>query len=132
MRNTMMNVSNAARQNSVNPQKKPAPQTFPILALREQLRQKSVDYGSSLLRSVSRRTSYDSLPCVEYREEVEAEYTSIDLLLYTQNARKVLETCIATGAARLRYRWGDGRVTVTRFQRMKLGRVKVWGLQLSV
>lgn len=103
-------------------------QEYPIHVLREDLRQRSVRQTGLLSRSVGRLTSYDALPCPEYRQEVAAEYAVVDRLLYTQQCRSTLEACIGSGSARLRYRWRDGRVTETRFRRVSPGRVRVTGL----
>ena len=104
-------------------------QEYPIQVLREKLRQRSARQAGLLSRSVGRLTSCDAMPCLEYGQEVTAEYAVIDRLLYIQQCRKTLETCIGSGAARLRYRWRDGRVTETRFRRVSPGRVRVSGLQ---
>ena len=103
-------------------------QEYLIQVIREQLRQRSSQQAALLSRSVGRLTSYDSRPCPEYRDEVASEYEVIDRLLYVQQCRSTLETCIGSGAARLRYRWRDGRVTDTRFRRITPGRVRVSGL----
>lgn len=104
-------------------------QEYPVRVLRENLRQRSTRQAALLSRSVGRLTSYDAQPCLEYRQEVAAEYEVIDCLLYTQQCRSALEACIGSGFARLRYRWRDGRVTETRFRRVAPGRVRVSGLQ---
>ena len=49
-------------------------------------------------------------------------------LLYLQHCRSSLEQCIALGASRLRFRWGDGQVTYIRFRKTAPARVKVSGL----
>lgn len=103
-------------------------QEYPIHVLREKLRQRSAQEAFSLSRSVGRLTSYDSQPCLEYRQEVVSEYAVIDRLLYVQHCRGSLERCISAGSARLRYRWRDGRVTETCFRRVSPGRVRVSGL----
>ena len=103
-------------------------QEYPIHALREDLRQRSTRQAGLLSRSVGRLTSCDALPCLEYQQEVAAEYAVVDRLLYTQHCRNTLEACIGSGSARLRYRWRDGRVTETRFRRVSPGRVRVSGL----
>ena len=56
-------------------------------------------------------------------------YAVVDQLLYVQNCRSALERCIAGRGARLRYRWRDGRVTVTRFRKVRQGCVQAYGLQ---
>ena len=104
-------------------------QEYPIQVLRERLRQRAQTHVSALSRSVSRLTSCDSQPCLEYREEVAAEYGTIDQLLYIQQCRAALERCIAGSRSRLRYRWQDGRTTQTTFRRTSPGRIKVLGLE---
>ena len=103
-------------------------QGYPIHVLREKLRQRSNRQAELLTRSVGRLTSCDAQPCLEYKQEVAAEYAVIDRLLYAQQCRSSLERCIASGSARLRYRWRDGQTTETRFRRTSPGRIKVSGL----
>ena len=103
-------------------------QEYPIQVLREKLRQRSTKQAALLTRSVGRLTSCDVQPCLEYRQEVAAEYAVIDRLLYVQQCRSSLERCIASGSARLRYRWRDGQTTETRFRRTAPGRIRVVGL----
>ena len=102
-------------------------QQFPISVLREDLRQRSCAVAARLSRSVGRLTSCDHLPCMEYGEEVQAEQSLAKELFYLQHCRNALEHCIGSGGATLRYRWGDGRVTSTRFRKIGPGRVKVTG-----
>ena len=111
--------------------KKNNTQEYPIHILRERLRQCALSCTQTLSRSVGRLTSCDALPCLEYREEVAAEYEVVDHLLYTQQCRAALERCIANGRARLSYRWKDGQVTETSFRRTAPGRIKAFGLVLS-
>lgn len=106
-------------------------QEYPVHVLRERLRQCAMSQTQALSRSVSRLTSCDALPCLEYREEVTAEYEVVDHLLYAQQCRAALERCIANGRARLSYRWKNGQVTETSFRRVAPGRVKVFGLALK-
>ena len=101
---------------------------LPIEAARETLRSRAVDRAQRLTRSVSRRTSADCQPCLEYREEIQAERAAIDDLLYAQHCRDSLERCIEAGRASMRYRCQDGTVRRVRFQRISLARVKIWGL----
>ena len=101
---------------------------YPIQIIREDLRRRSTQEAALLARSVGRLTSCDVQPCLEYRGEIANEHAVIDRLLYLQECRNTLERCIASGAARLRYRWRDGRVTETRFRRTSPGRVRVSGL----
>ena len=90
---------------------------YPIRTIREMLRQESIQQAALLTRSVSRLTSCDAMPCLEYHQEVESE------------CRIALEKCISSGAARLRYRWRDGRETNTYFRRVSVGRVRAGGLE---
>ena len=108
--------------------KKNNAQEYLVQVLREQLRQRAAGQALALSRSVSRLTSSDAQPCLEYRDEVAAEYGVIDRRLYTQQCRAALERCIGKGRSRLRYRWRDGRVTETSFRRTAPGRIKVFGL----
>ena len=101
---------------------------YSIHVIREDLRQRSARQAALLSRSVSRLTSCDIQPCTEYRQEVTAEYAIADELFYFQQCRNVLERCIDSGAARLRYHWRDGRVTDTSFRKVSPGRVRVRGL----
>lgn len=103
-------------------------QEYPIQVLREKLRQRSNRQAALISRSVGRLTSCDVQPCLEYRQEVAAEYEVIDRLLYIQQCRSSLERCIGSGSARLRYRWRDGRTTETCFRRTAPGKIKVSGL----
>lgn len=98
-------------------------------ALREQLRQEAAGQVQQLSRSVGRLASCDALPCPEYGDEVRRERLLIDQLLYLQHCRSALERCLEQGGARLRYRWSDGGITVTTFQRLRQGRVRVTGLE---
>ena len=72
-------------------------QEYLVHVLREQLRQYAVGHTLALSRSVSRLTSCDAQPCLEYREEVQAEYQVIDRLLYAQQCRAALERCAGDG-----------------------------------
>lgn len=103
-------------------------QEYLVHVLREQLRQYAVGHTLALSRSVSRLTSCDAQPCLEYREEVEGEYQVIDRLLYAQQCRAALERCVAGGRSRLRYRWRSGQVTETTFRKTAPGRVRACGL----
>lgn len=101
---------------------------FPISVLREELRQRSMDHAARLSRSVSRLTSCDLQPCLEYGEEIAWEMALTEKLFYAQQCRNALERCISCGGAMLRYRWTNGTVTFTRFRKVGPGRVKVTGL----
>ena len=101
---------------------------YPVRVLREELRQRSVREAAALSRSVGRLTSYDAQPCTEYSEEVAGQHAAAERLLYLQHCRSSLEQCIASGASRLRFRWGDGHVTYTRFRKIAPARIKVVGL----
>lgn len=101
---------------------------FPISVLREDLRRQACACSEKLSRSVGRLSSCDSLPCLEYGEEVRVEQQLAERLFYLQNCRNALERCIHAGGARLRYRWADGTVTQTRLRKVSPSRVKVTGL----
>lgn len=101
---------------------------FAMDGLREELRQQSVFLAEKLSRSVGRLTSCDRLPCMEYSEEVAAEYRLAEQLFYVQQCRNALERCIGLGGAKLRYRWADGSVTQTAFRAVGPVRIKVTGL----
>ena len=100
-------------------------QEYLIHTLRERLRQCAVGHALTLSRSVSRLTSCDAVPCLEYREEVQAEYGVIDRLLYAQQCRAALERCLENKSATLHYRWQDGTVKTVSFQRLSLSRVSI-------
>ena len=99
---------------------------LPIQAARENLRRKALSCTEALSRSVSRLTSADAQPCLEYRDEVQAEQVQAERLLYLQHCRAALERCIARGSARLSYRQADGTILTVRFRRLPQGRVKIW------
>ncbi len=88
---------------------------------REVLRKKSVDLSGDLVRSVARLTSYDALPCTEYRDEVEAQHRLMARINYVQRCRAALEDCIDGRNVRVRsasgwtgfYRTDDGGVKIT-------------------
>lgn len=101
---------------------------FPVSILREDLRQRANALATRLSRSVGRLTSCDSLPCLEYSDEVKAEQALAEQLFYIQHCRNALERCIGSGGATLRYRWADGAVTQTRFRKVGPSRVRVTGL----
>ncbi len=102
---------------------------YPVMALREDLRQRANEKTARISRSVARLTSCELLPCPEYDEEVHFQFTLAEELMYLQNCRSALEKCIDAGAAVLRYRRADGTVTVTRFRMIGPARVRVWGLK---
>ena len=108
--------------------KNPPQKILPISTAREALRASSIACTENLARSVSRLTSADAQPCLEYREEVLSEHLEAERLLYLQHCRAALERCIASGGAQLHYRRADGTVITTRFRRTSHGRVKIWGL----
>lgn len=103
-------------------------QQYPIPQLREELRQRANSLAMRLSRSVARLTSCDSLPCLEYGDEIQTEYALVQELFYLQQCRNALERCIAGRGAVLRYRWPNGAVTVTRMRRVGPNRVRVTGL----
>lgn len=101
---------------------------FQISALRETLRQEASEKAVKISRSVARLTSCDLLPCLEYGEEVRSEFSLAQELFYLQHCRTALERTLGGSQARLRYRWPNGTVTVTRFKKIGPNRVKVVGM----
>ena len=101
---------------------------YPVMALRETLRQQAVEKATRINRSVARLTSCELLPCPEYDEEVHFQFTLAEELMYLQNCRSALEKCIDAGSAVLRFRRSNGTVTVIRFRMIGPARVRVWGL----
>ena len=114
--------------NNMNKQNNKQVKECPIPELREALRKQAMTLDSQLSRSVARRTTCDDIPCVEYNDEVRTQYRLAEMLLYTQRCRYVLELCMEKGGATYRCRWADGTVTVTRFKKVGINRVKVTGL----
>ena len=57
-------------------------QQYPIPQLREELRQRANSLAMRLSRSVARLTSCDSLPCLEYGDEIQTEYALVQELFY--------------------------------------------------
>ena len=104
------------------------PLEFPIPELREALRKQAMTLDNQLSRSISRRTTCDDVPCVEYDAEVRAQYELAERLLCIQRCRYALELCMDRGGAVLRFRWADGSVMMTRFKKVGVNRVKVTGL----
>ena len=100
---------------------------FPVMALRENLRQEASDVAGKLNRSVGRLTSCELEPYQEYDDEVAIQRQLAQRLFYLQNCRSALEHCLATGATAVRYRWPDGKVTVTHFRLVTPSRAKVTG-----
>ena len=103
--------------------------SYPVPALREELRLRGCAIAGRLSRSVARLTSCENAPCLEYGEEIEYQKQLIERLMYLQHCRDALEKCIHGGAATHRYRWRSGNVTVTRFRRVGPARIRVSGLQ---
>lgn len=104
------------------------PQQFPTPYLREELRKQAMTLEAQLSRSVARLTTCDDRPCMEYGEEVQTQYGLAEMLFYYQRCRHVLELCMVKESITFRYRWSNGTVTVTRFKKIGLNRVKVTGL----
>lgn len=75
---------------------------YPIEDLREILRDKAVDVSARLSRSVARKTSADSLPCLEYGDEVAEQMKLSRLLGRVQLSRQCLEKAIAGKRSRAR------------------------------
>lgn len=101
---------------------------LPVETARETLRARALSHAQTLARSVSRLTSADAQPCLEYGEEIAAQRSDMDALLFAQHCRCCLERCIAGGRSSLRYRFLDGSTACVRFQRLSLGRVRIRGL----
>lgn len=104
---------------------------FPVMTLRESLRLEAAETAGKLNRSVGRLTSCELQACPEYDEEVIYQRQLAQRLFYLQNCRSALEHCLETGATAVRYRWPDGKVTVTRFRLVTPSRAKVTGFHLS-
>jgi len=88
-----------------------------IIALRAQLQQRSAETAEQLRRSVSRATSVDHFPCLEYGQEVELQHRLAEELLFLQHCRSALERSIPAGTSRLVWRWRSGERTEVRFRR---------------
>ena len=101
---------------------------YPINLLREELRQRALAVSQKLSRSVGRLTSCDSLPCLEYGQEVAAEEALAQELFYLQHCRSALERVIACRSVTLRYRLPDGTNVRTQFRKVGPARVRVTAL----
>jgi len=88
-----------------------------IIALRAQLQQRSAETAEQLRRSVSRATSVDHFPCLEYGQEVELQHRLAEELLFLQHCRSALERAVDKGGSRLVWRWQEGGSTEVRFRR---------------
>ena len=102
--------------------------SYPIPALREELRLRSSALAVKLSRSVGRLTSCENAPCLEYGEEVRYEEELIRSLLYLQHCREALERCIPGSRVTVRYRRPDGSYGRTTFRKEGVNRVQVTGL----
>ena len=102
--------------------------SYPIPALREELRLQSSALAQRLSRSVGRLTSCENAPCLEYGEEVRFEEDLIRRILYLQHCREALERCIAGSRVTVSYRKPDGSRGRTTFRKEGPNRVKVQGL----
>lgn len=102
---------------------------FPAAVLREHLRTQSLELAQKLARSVGRVTSWESMACLEYDEEVQKEYALAQQMFYLQKCRTALEHCIGGKDATVRYRWPDGSVTRTSFRMASPNRIRVTGLR---
>lgn len=99
-----------------------------IPSLREDLRQQAMSLSAKLSRSVGRLTSCDSLPCLEYGEEIAYQRSLANRLFFLQNCRNALERCIPGGTVVLRHRWPDGSTSRITFRKLGPNRVRVTGL----
>lgn len=106
--------------------------SYPIPALREDLRLRSCAAAGQLSRSVARLTSCDHLPCLEYGDEVRAEQELTRKLFYFQHCRDALEKCIGGSRVTVRFRRADGTTGRTTFRKDGPNRVKVTGLHTSL
>ena len=107
-------------------------QYYPIPVLREALRRQASELSARLSRSVARLTSCDSLPCLEYGDEIKAQHDIAEKLFFIQQSRNALEQCIAGNNVTLRYRWSDGGATQTKFRKSGLNQVKITGIPRKV
>lgn len=95
--------------------------SYPIPALREDLRLRASALAVKLSRSVGRLTSCENAPCLEYGDEVRYEEDLIRSLLY-------LQRCIPGSRVTIRYRRADGSQGRTTFRKEGTNRVRVTGL----
>ena len=102
--------------------------SYPIPALREDLRLRASGLAVKLSRSVGRLTSCENAPCLEYGDEVRYEEDLIRQILYLQRCRQALERCIAGHRVTVRYRRTDGPQGRTTFRKEGVNRVRVTGL----
>ena len=102
--------------------------SYPIPALREELRLRSSALAVKLSRSVGRLTSCENAPCLEYGDEVRFQQELIRRLMYLQHCREALERCIAGARVTVRFRRPDGSAGRTVFRKDGPNRVRVTGL----
>ena len=102
--------------------------SYPIPALREDLRLRASALAVKLSRSVGRLTSCENAPCLEYGDEVRYEEDLIRRLLYLQRCREALERCIPGSRVTVRFRRSDGSQGRTTFRKEGTNRVRVTGL----
>ena len=102
--------------------------SYPIPALREDLRLQASALAVKLSRSVGRLTSCENAPCLEYGDEVRYEEDLIRRLLYLQRCREALERCIPGNRVTVRFRRNDGSQVRTTFRKEGTNRVQVTGL----
>ncbi len=98
--------------------------------LREKLREASVEAAEKLSRSVTRVSSYEPGPCVEYGELVKSQCGLMNRVLSLQKCRSVLESSMAGKSVRLVFQVPGGRVIRTKFVPVSSGKTKVFGLEL--
>ena len=101
---------------------------YPVMTLRENLRQQASDLSQKLNRSVGRLTSCENAPCLEYGDEVRYEEELIRRLLYLQRCREALERCISGSRVTVRFRRSDGSQGRTTFRRVG-NQIRVTGLE---
>ena len=71
---------------------------YPVMVLRENLRQQANEKTARISRSVARLTSCELLPCPEYDEEVHFQFSLAEELMYLQNCRSALENAASVAS----------------------------------
>ncbi len=100
---------------------------YPIPVLKQLLHSCSKAHANTLTRSVSRLTSCDEVPCMEYGEEVTRQQDIARRLLFVQHCRNALERVVVLGEVTLNYCWQQGISTTTVFKKVGPNRVRVSG-----
>ena len=100
---------------------------YPIPVLKQMLHECSKTRANALTRSVSRLTSVDEVPCMEYGDEVARQQELARQLLFVQHCRNALERVVVLGEVTLNYCWQQGTSTATVFKKVGPNRVRVSG-----